>query len=69
MNIDMKLYDSKEGKCIDDPDELMSLSGQDPRMGFSGLAILDEGIPIVCDACGNYGFLDSDRYKIQIKLD
>lgn len=63
------VFDRNENREIDDCDELMKLSGQDPRMGFESVAIQDDGTPIVCDKCGNYGYLDGSRYGFRIVIE
>jgi hypothetical protein len=69
MKMVMRIYDL-ENKCyIEDGDKLMTLSGQDPRMGFEAVAIQDDGKPIVCDRCGNFGYLDLNKCQMKIFSD
>ena len=53
MKIVMRIYDVENSEYIDDVDKLMTISGQDPRMGFEAIAIQDDGTPIVCDKFGS----------------
>jgi len=66
--MEISIYDHLIGLTIDDPETLMKDAGLDPRMGFSGIGMDDECLPIVFDKCGNYGYLDCNIYRIQIDV-
>lgn len=66
MRIVMRVYEIENKKYVDDVDELMSISGQDKAMGFEAVAVQDDGTIIICDKCGNFGYLDPEKYKINI---
>jgi hypothetical protein len=42
----------------------MELAGLDSRLRFEAIAIQVDGTAIICDKCGNFGYIDSSRYKI-----
>ena len=62
----MRAYDIERKVITDDDDWLMELGGIDTRMGFEAIGLLDDGTPIVCDRCGNFGYLDPSKVKIII---
>jgi len=65
--MELIVFDKEAGRDISDGDELMILSGQDPRIGFESIAVQEDKTIIICDKCGNFGYL-SERYKIHIVI-
>ena len=65
MEMIMRIYDIENKEYIEDGDTLMRVSGQDPRMGFESVAVQGDGTPIVCDQCGNFGYLDPNKYQVR----
>lgn len=51
-----------------DVDHLMKEAKLNPMNGFDGIGILGDGQPIVCDRCGNFGWLDSAKYEVSIVI-
>lgn len=68
MKACMVIVDAETGERIKDHEELMRISGQDPRMGFEAVAIQDDGAAIICDKCGNFGYLDPKRYELRLMM-
>lgn len=66
MKFELKVFDMKEQRFVESHDELMQASGQDPRMGYGSLGLQEGGLPIVCDACGSFGYLDAARYRVDL---
>ena len=66
MKIAFRIYDNERHGYVKVPDFLMKLSGQDPAMGFEDIAVQSDGTVIICDKCGNFGYLDSNRYELKI---
>ena len=62
--VTLQIFDSQTGKYITNGVQLMELAGLDSRMGFESIAIQDDGTAIICDKCGNFGYLDSSRYTL-----
>lgn len=69
MKMVMRIYDIENEEYIEDVRKLMTISGQDPRSRFEAVAIQDDGTPIVCDRCGNFGYLDPEKYLMTIFSD
>ena len=68
MKLTLRIFDSQTSNYIEDSDQLMELAGLDSRMGFEAIAIQDDGTAIICDRCGNFGYLDSSRYRIKCDM-
>lgn len=64
----IRIFDKKSWKAISDTDVLMQLAGMDPRMGFEAVAIQDDGTPIVCDKCGNFGYIDQNKFVVSLVI-
>ena len=62
------VYDNETRERISDSDELMLRAGLDTRMGYEAVALQDDGQIIICDKCGNFGYLDSNRYSAGLFL-
>lgn len=69
MEVSLKVFDSKAGVYLEGGDCAMNLAGLDPRLGFEAFGVQDDGTPVVFDRCGNFGYLDSDRYKVELVLE
>ena len=65
--VTLQIFDSQTGKYITNGVQLMELAGMDSRMGFESIAIQDDGTAIICDKCGNFGYLDSVQYSIALR--
>ena len=61
---ELRVFDSQTGKYIDNGDDLMELAGLDSRLRFEAIAIQNDGTVIICDKCGNFGYIDSSRYSL-----
>jgi hypothetical protein len=46
-----------------DTNLLMTLAGLDLGMGYEDVGIQSDGSPVVFDKCGNFGYLDPERYR------
>ena len=64
MGMTICVFDKKRKKFVEDKDDfLMEEVGFDKRIGLEGVAMFSDGRCAVCDKCGNYRFLDPDRFK------
>jgi len=67
MKIAMRIYDNQNCEYVEnDTDLLMKESGQDRLMRFEDFAIQSDGTLIVCDKCGNFGYLNQSRFELKI---
>ena len=64
MEFELRVFDSQTGEYIEDNDQLMELAGLDSRLRFEAIAMQDDGTVIICDKCGNFGYIDSSRYSL-----
>lgn len=62
------IFDKETGKEFTDQAELMKCAGLDARMDFEDIGIQRDGTPVVFDKCGNFGYLDSNKFRITIDL-
>jgi hypothetical protein len=44
----------------------MKETGQDRLMRFEDFGIQSDGTLIVCDKCGNFGYLNQSRFELKI---
>ena len=69
----LKLYSATEKAYIDTSksevrDSLMKLAGISLGMGYECFGIQDNGQPIICDKCGNFGYLDAEKFQVHVSL-
>ena len=64
----MKIWDREEKRFVDSQDELMKLVGFDVRIGYEAIGLQDDGTPVVFDKCGNFGYLDPQRFRCVVDL-
>ncbi len=64
----VRIYDIEEKRFIFDESLLMELADLDLYMKFEAVGVQDDGQPVVFDKCGNFGYLDPDRYKAVVIL-
>lgn len=70
MKMIIRILDNKTGTYVENEGEfLMRQVGLDPRMGFEEIALQADGTPIVCDRCGNFGYLDTKRFSVKMCSD
>ena len=62
--VTLRVFDNQTGKYVTNGVQLMELAGMDSRMGFEAIAIQDDGTAIICDKCGNFGYIDPSRYDL-----
>ena len=63
-----KVWDTKNKKYVEDELQDLALKGFKNLVycDMEGCAIEEDGTLIILDECGNYEYLDSDRFKIEI---
>lgn len=64
----ISIYNHVLGIEETDHTTLMKDAGLYPGIGFSGIAIDEDCIPIVLDKCGNYGYLDANVYLVRFDI-
>ena len=62
----MRIWDVERKVITDDENWLMEIGKLDPRMGFESVGLQADGTAIVCDKCGNFGYLDDSKVKLII---
>lgn len=68
MKICMVIKDKLTGEVLSG-DDLMRSVNLDPCMRFEAIAVQDDGTPIICDNCGNFGYVDTNKYDFCILSD
>ena len=53
---------------VTDEKFLMEEAGMADYCGFEDIGMQGDGTPIVFDKCGNFGYLDANKYEIRISL-
>lgn len=67
MKLKIEIIDKDTGKALTE-DELLSAADIEPRFVFEDIAIQSDGVLIVCDKCGHFGYLDDNIYEARITL-
>ena len=53
-------------ETIVDFDQVMIDAGLEPRLGFDDFGMQSDGSIIICDKCGNFGYLDEEKYCVYV---
>jgi len=69
MKISLRVKDKESGEFIDDTDRLMDAAGLDLLMGYEDIGVQSDGTAVVFDKCGNFGYLNPDRFQLIIMSD
>lgn len=70
MKVAVRIFDNVEQRYVDnDQDALMDAAGIDRGMRFEDYAMQSDGTLIVCDKCGNFGYLDYKRYELKVMVE
>lgn len=66
----MKMYvvDAETGAIIQNRNRLMKEAGLTIGLGFEEIGIQSDGTPVVFDRCGNFGYLDINKYHVVIDM-
>ena len=67
MKLTLETIDRKTGLPPDN-DTLLAAAGFVHGEEYDGLSITDEGLPIVLNSVGEYGYLDDKRFDVALKL-
>ena len=69
MQYKLILLDKKTGSEMTDEEAIMTEGGLDVHgCGFEDFALQSDGTIVVMDKCGNFGYLDLDKYKVAIVM-
>lgn len=67
MSYKLYITNKETGELVSD-DNLMEQAGMDSYCGFEAAGIQDDGTPVVFNKCGDFGYLDPDKYIIHINI-
>ena len=67
VKIRIRIFDKETKTYVQEHEDfLMKQAGLNPRIKFESVAIQENGSLIVCDSCGNFGYLDTDRFITEL---
>lgn len=69
MGIEIQVYDKEDMRYIEnDHEALLNAAGFDARLRVDGISIDQEGRLVVLNNCGNFNWLDPDRYEAILRF-
>lgn len=64
----MYIIDVETGAAVSVKNRLMTEAGLDWRMGFEDFGLQSDGTPVIFDRCGNFGYLDGNKYHVVVDM-
>jgi len=68
MKYKIAVIDKTTNRKITAEDFLMKEADMVDYCGFEDIGMQEDGTPIVFDKCGNFGYLNPDKYEVRISL-
>ena len=62
----LTLIARETGVEITDGEQIIKLSDLDSKMHFESIGIQADGSPVVFDTCGNFGYLDPNKFTVTL---
>ena len=64
----LKIVKIETGQEITSEDLLMTYAEMDRYCDFEDIGMQGDGAPVVFNKCGDFGYLDSNIYRVDIEL-
>lgn len=60
----MKIWDTKNNCFVSCREQLMVCAGFNSGHKYKDIGVMSDGDSVVFDTCGNFGYLDPQRFKV-----